>query len=183
MKKKLLSMVTVLFLALVIVFTSTSNAYAAGLSSSQKSKIKSLVSNTLPLTMCTNMSIKKGNKKSFDFSKASDRKKVLYGLYGETSAKDLFGVSMKPVTDDTGKYYGKYYADTGDAYFMFKNFKYNSIGNNSYRVTANFNYKLESKSGSIGKVTFRVKKNSDSKYGFILKKMNVKRTSDVNPWG
>ena len=90
---------------------------------------------------------------------------------------------MKPVTDDTGKYYGKYYADTGDAYFMFKNFKYNSIGNNSYRVTANFYYKLESKSGSIGKVTFRVKKNSDSKYGFILKKMNVKRTSDVNPWG
>ena len=58
MKKKLLSMVTVLFLALVIVFTSTSNAYAAGLSSSQKSKIKSLVSNTLPLTMCTNISRK-----------------------------------------------------------------------------------------------------------------------------
>ena len=28
-----------------------------------------------------------------------------------------------------------------------------------------------------------IKVNSDSKYGFILKKMNVKRTSDVNPWG
>lgn len=190
MKRKTIMSVTGMLLLVFAIVIGSTNVYAASLNSSQMKKIKNLVSSTLPLTMSSfygQNAVKKRKSRTFNFSKASDRKKVLYGVYGDLSSKDLFGIKMEKVTDDTGKYYGIYYADTGNAIFMYKNYQYRNDGSGKYNVTADFFFELDDdgykNSGKLGTAVFTIQKNSKSKYGYVLRKMTIKKTSNTYPWG
>ena len=202
LRKKILAVILTFAMAFggAVLYAAPTTVYAKiSLTTSQKSNIKKLTKKTIQFSASQISNIAQNkNSASLNFSKASDRKKIMYAAWAGyfypdtyetkssqvTISKALFGKSTAYVSDNNMKYYGVYYGDWGDTDFKYKSFKFTKTGDNTYKVTANIseefhydeygNYTEDYTSKTIGTAEFTIKVKSGSKYGFVLSKMSIK---------
>lgn len=183
-KRILRTLVMVIIATGLIVSSDQVISQAATVKKSDRSKIVRLVSNTINYAAYEqSYNMKRGARKRLDFSKDSARKKVIscpsysyikIATFPYSNQKKmsicLFGTTTSEVSNPM-------IGDWGVTQPFYSGYKYIKQKNGSYKVTTSIMWKDNyiNKTTRKGKVTFIVKRKSSSKYGFVLRKMTVRR--------
>lgn len=182
-------------LAFMVTFTTVNlipiQANAASISTKDKKKMRNLSYNFLDFVGFTVLdSSKKSFTKNYNFSKESDRRKMFsysplcyksskfFGykknVLKSNISKNLFG---KSTTAPNLKISGEW-GEEGPA-FKFQSYK--KINKTTYKVTAKLYDTIvgypDLKWKLVGKVVFDLKKNSKSKYGYVVKSLKIYKTN------
>ena len=183
-------------LAFMVTFTTVNfipmQANAASISAKDKSKMKDLSENFKNFVSHIALSSsKKSFTKNYNFSKQSDRKTMLsYSPSCYKSAKILGGKKDVLKANISKNLFGKTTAtpklkmtgDWGENYPELKFKSYKKVSKNTYKVTAKMYYIVQypsRKEKLMGDVTFNLKKNSKSKYGYVVQSLKIHKTNKV----
>lgn len=124
--------------------------------------------------------MKIGRMKKYDFSKASDRRKILNLCYDEIYYVGERVVSIRVFGENTNDL-ELFIGDWGLAGPEIVIKKIYKIDSNKYKVVANVNW-YNSDDGSskkIGKLRLYLKKDTNSYYGYIAKSMKLEKVADI----
>lgn len=126
--------------------------------------------------------MKKGRSKNFDFSKTSDRRKILNLCYEEIYDKAIneYTLSMRMFDKNTSNI-DLLIGDWGSSGPQIKIIKIYKISSNKYKVLSKINWydSANISSKKIGTMRLYLTKNADSYYGYIVKSMKLKKTANI----
>lgn len=182
-------------LAFMVTFTTVNfvpiqvNA-ATSVSAKEKKKMRNLSYNFIDFVGFTVLdNNKKSFTKNYNFTKSSDRKKMFsYSPVCYKSAK-FFGAKKNVLKTNMSKnLFGKsttapnlkISGDWGEESPEFKFKSYKKINKSTYKVTVKLYDTIfypSKKSKAVGDVTFNLKKNSKSKYGYVVQSLKVHKTN------
>lgn len=132
--------------------------------------------------------MKIGQKKKYDFSNASTRRRTILcdwkafthgsdiGITPNMWSKRVFGKSTSKINTQGG--------DWGESWPEIKVKKIYKLSSGKYKVKANVNWNELGDYGKmtvhkIGDLTINIKKKSKSYYGYVVKSMTLKKVADI----
>ena len=129
--------------------------------------------------------MKIGQKKKYNFSKASTRRRTIERDFREFTSQSDIGIGPNAMSKRVfGKSTSKINIqgfDWGDSWPTIEVKKIYKLSSEKYKVKANVNWNEYGKMTihKIGDLTINLKKKSKSYYGYIVKSMTLKKVADI----
>ncbi len=129
--------------------------------------------------------MKIGQKKKYNFSKASTRRRTIERDFREFTSQSDIGISPNAMSKRVfGKSTSKINIqgfDWGDSWPTIEVKKIYKLSSGKYKVKADVNWNEYGKMTihKIGDLTINLKKKSKSYYGYIVKSMTLKKVADI----
>lgn len=192
MKKKLLIKKSFYKLLILLLFTICILETRIDISAKQKDVTNSVANKkdieelvqifNTPCGYTLNELMKKGRTKNFDFSKTSDRRKILNLCYEEIYDKTIskYTLSMRMFDKNTTGVHllvGEW-GSSGPQINIKNIYK---ISSNNLKVVASVNWynSVNDSSKKIGAVRIYLKKNENTYYGYIVESMKLEKTANT----